>query len=145
QPANRRRAGNVARVSQAALCRGGRTGADAMNLRRRLGRTACLVIVAALFACVEIADRGKDVATLPKQLRTRQVVVTLAKAHSEQVQATAHALAQRYRLLEAGSFPLESIAVQCIVFDVPPERTLDEVVNELSADARVESVQLNKM
>src|SRR5205823_32371 len=50
-----------------------------------------------------------------------------------------------YGLRATGSFPLNSIGVGCVVFEVPPERRVDEVVRQLESDRRVESVQLNQL
>ena len=106
---------------------------------------AFLAGVGLLFGCAEIAGRADDNAALPKQLRTRQIVVTLANFRAPDSHAIAQALSSRHRLHEAGTFPLEAIGVECVVFDVPPVRRLDEVIKELRDDPRVESVQLNSM
>src|SRR5262245_27505018 len=103
-------------------------------------RYALLAGAGLLFGCAEIAERGNDATTLPKQLRARQVVVTLAKETTREPQATAEALSLDHRLRATGSFPLDTIDVQCVVFDVPSERPLDEVIEELESDPRVESV-----
>lgn len=84
-------------------------------------------------------------AELPKQLRTRQVVVTLAPATPEQWALLATALAHAHDVQQVGAFPLASIGVQCLVFQVPTDRALEDVIQRLAADPRVESVQLNQV
>ena len=84
-------------------------------------------------------------ADTPKQLRARQIIVTLADATPEQWAATAQALSEAYQLREAGNFPLNSIRVQCVVYDVPEDRPLDQVIEQLKRDPRVESVQINQV
>jgi subtilisin family serine protease len=80
---------------------------------------------------------------VPKQLQTRQVIVTLAPAPPEHWANVAQALAQTYGLPLVGTFPLTSIGVQCIVYQVPTDRPVDEILLRLAADPRVESVQPN--
>jgi subtilisin family serine protease len=118
-----------------------------MSVASHRSYALCTVVaaVALLCGCAEIAQHGDESLALPKQLRSRQVVVTLAKGEAQSSQATAQALASRYRLLPAGSFPLDTIDVQCVVFDIPPERSVDQVIDELRSDWRVESVQMNSL
>jgi subtilisin family serine protease len=81
--------------------------------------------------------------TIPKQLQPRQVIVTLAAAPAAQWAQTATALAQTYALPQVGAFPLASLGVQCLVFQIPPERSMERLLTQLQADPRVESVQIN--
>jgi subtilisin family serine protease len=73
-----------------------------------------------------------------------QVLVVLTPAAFEHWSQTATRLAQTYRLTQVGAFPLASIGVQCIAFQVPAERSLTEVLQQLAADPRVEAVQPNQ-
>ncbi len=81
---------------------------------------------------------------LPKQLLDRQLIITLASASKADWDRTTTALAQAYNLPPAGAFPLNSIGVQCVVFQVPSDRSLPDLMTRLKADPRVESVQPNQ-
>jgi subtilisin family serine protease len=81
---------------------------------------------------------------MPKQLLARQVIVTLAPASPEQWARSTTTLVQTHRLTQVGAFPLASLRVQCVVFQIPEERSLEEVIARLSADPLVESVQPNQ-
>ena len=82
---------------------------------------------------------------VPKQLQMRQIIVTLRDDTPEQWAAIAKALSEEYRLREVGNFPLSSIRVQCIVYQIAEDRPLEKVVDELRRDPRVESVQTNQV
>ena len=82
---------------------------------------------------------------LPKQLVERVVVVTLAPASSDSVDRITAELASAHGLRHVGAFPLTSIGVHCVVFEVPATRAMDEVVQGLAADPRVESAQPNQV
>jgi len=82
---------------------------------------------------------------VPKQLVARQVVVTLVPAGPGQWARIATELGTVHGLPQVGGFPLTSIGVQCIVFQVPEDRVIEQVVERLAADPRVESVQANQM
>src|SRR5215471_2066645 len=82
---------------------------------------------------------------VPKQLQQHQVIVTLAPATPERWAYLATELAQTYAVRQVGAFPLTSLGIQCIVLQIPPERVVDEVLTQLTADPRVESVQLNQV
>jgi subtilisin family serine protease len=81
----------------------------------------------------------------PKQLRERQIIVTLLDDNTERWMQTRQALAAEYRLSSVGEFPLTSIRVQCLVYEVPADRAVADVVLQLRADPRVESVQANQV
>jgi len=82
---------------------------------------------------------------VPKQLQTRQVIVTLAPATQERWASLTQALAHEYNLSQIGAFPLASLGIQCVVFQVPAERAVEDIVARLAADPRVEAVQLNQV
>ncbi len=81
---------------------------------------------------------------VPKQLLDRQVIVTLTPASEAKWDRTTAELSQAYHLPSTGAFPLDSIGVRCIVFQVPSDRSLTELTDRLKADPRVESVQPNQ-
>ncbi len=82
---------------------------------------------------------------MPKQLQTRQVIVTLAPASPGHWASITAALAQTYDLPQTGGFPLQSLGVQCVVFRIPHGRSVEDTLRRLAADPRVESVQLNQV
>ena len=87
-------------------------------------------------------DEGREV---PKQLQTRQVIVTLAPASPGHWASITAVLAQTYDLPQTGGFPLQSLGVQCVVFRIPHGRSVEDTLRRLAADPRVESVQLNQV
>ena len=82
---------------------------------------------------------------LPKQLVERVVVVTLAPVSSDSPDRIPVELAGAHGLRHVGAFPLTSIGVHCLVFEVPANRAMDEVLRRLAADRRVESAQPNQV
>lgn len=82
---------------------------------------------------------------LPKQLVERVVVVTLAPASSDSPDRIPVELAGAHGLRHVGAFPLTSIGVHCLVFEVPANRAMDEVLRGLAVDRRVESAQPNQV
>ncbi len=80
---------------------------------------------------------------VPKQLLEHQVIVVLTAAAKAEREKTVAALAQTYKLSKVGTFPLRSIDAQCAVFQVPPRRSLTELIARIEADPRVESAQPN--
>ena len=91
------------------------------------------------------AARPAEGDALPKQLVERVVVVTLAPASSDSSDRITAELAGAHGLRHVGAFPLTSIGVHCVVFEVPANRAMDEVVRGLAADPRVESAQPNQV
>lgn len=81
----------------------------------------------------------------PARVMMRQVIVTLPPAPPTQWASLAKTLSQTYRLPQVGAFPLSSLGVQCLVFRIPPERSLQDVAKRLAADPRIESVQFNSI
>lgn len=53
----------------------------------------------------------------------------------------ARALARDYELRRLDEWPIELLGVHCVVFEVPEERTVEEMVELLSGDSRVDLVQ----
>lgn len=82
---------------------------------------------------------------MPKQLRSRQLIVALAEKERPQWPAIAQDLQTRYRLRPVGEFPLTSIGVQCLVFQAPADQALESVITQLRADPRVELAQANQV
>ena len=103
------------------------------------------VMVFVLAGCAATDRRASPSADIPKQLRDGQIIVTLRDATPEEWASTAKILSDEYRLREVGNFPLSSIRVQCIVYQIPDDRSLESVVDQLRRDPRVESVQTNQV
>jgi hypothetical protein len=87
---------------------------------------------------------GEEAGAPPRQLQARQVIVTLAPATPEVWATLAKELSGEYGLDQVGAFPLTSLGVQCVVFQVGENRPLDDVLAQLTVDPRVESVQQNQ-
>ena len=87
---------------------------------------------------------GQEAEAPPRQLQARQVIVTLAPATPEVWATLAKELSGEYGLDQVGAFPLTSLGVQCVVFQVGENRPLDDVLAQLTVDPRVESVQQNQ-
>ena len=81
----------------------------------------------------------------PKQLQPRQIIVALAAEARERLAAVKQALAAEYQLVEMGSFPLESVGLECVVFQVAPGRSDAELLARLAADPRVALAQRNEV
>jgi subtilisin family serine protease len=122
-----------------------------MRLARPVLIPGYLIAVAALLTtgCVGALKQTQTPAEsgqgIPKQLQERQVIVTLALATRERWAGITRALGMEYALGEVGAFPLNSIGVQCVVFQIPADRPVDAVIRQLAADPRVETVQPNQV
>lgn len=81
---------------------------------------------------------------VPKQLRSRQIIVALPGRLRSDWPTISRALQTQYQLRPVGEFPLTSIDVQCLVFQVPSEQPIESVIAKLKADPRVELVQRNQ-
>lgn len=106
------------------------------------------VVLLALSACAGSPERETaaviDEPGVPKQLRSRQIIVALPDRLRAEWPAIARDLQTQYRLRPVGEFPLTSIGVQCLVFQVPADQPLDTVIAKLKTDPRVELVQTNQ-
>jgi subtilisin family serine protease len=96
-------------------------------------------------ACATTPGRDAAASDVPKQLQTRQIIVTLHDGTPEQWAAIAKALSEEYKLYEVGNFPLPSIRVQCIVYRMLDDGSLENIVEALKRDPRVDSVQVNQV
>ena len=108
---------------------------------RRCGLGSLALILA---ACAGLGDTPGDSA-VPRQLQSRQVIVTLAAAAPERWASIRAALASTHGVREVGAFPLSSLSVQCVVFQIAEDHSVDEVIARLAADPQVESVQPNQV
>jgi subtilisin family serine protease len=81
----------------------------------------------------------------PKQLQARQIIVALAGEAREQSASVKPALAADYGLVEMGSFPLRSIGLECVVFQVAADRSIAALLSRLAGDPRVTLAQQNQV
>lgn len=105
-------------------------------------------VLLALSACAGSPDRETaaviDEPGVPKQLRSRQIIVALSDRLRAEWPTIARELQAQYRLRPVGEFPLTSIGVQCLVYQVPTDQPLETVIAQLKTDPRVELVQPNQ-
>src|SRR5262245_40219744 len=114
-------------------------------MTRILSLLAGLALLTAGCSGLALQERtGEDAEALPRQLQARQLIVTLAPATPEVWTSLAKELSGEYGLDQVGAFPLTSLGVQCVVFQVSENRPLDDVLAQLTVDPRVESVQQNQ-
>lgn len=128
-------------------------------------RAACLVLSAALTACAGGAALRPG-ATLPADARAAPAGYVVVTVHNplgpavgraastprgydivgpyfagSSARDAAAAIASRYQLVEAASWPIAVLGVHCIVYAVPPRSDPGRVAAELARDASVESAQ----
>jgi hypothetical protein len=58
-----------------------------------------------------------------------------------EARAVSRALMREYHLRESASWPIALLGVNCLVYELPPDADLAQVLASLSRDSRVESVQ----
>ena len=106
------------------------------------------VALLALTACAPLHEpRGLETISepgVPKQLQSRQIIVALAASEHAQWDTIAQDLQNQHQLRRVGAFPLTSIGVQCLVFQVPPEQSMATILTRLRADSRVQLAQPNQ-
>jgi subtilisin family serine protease len=112
---------------------------------KTLSSGVCIsVLCAALLAgCATPPDEESP--PVPKQFRARQILVTLPSATPERWAEVAKAIEREYALQPAGEFPLTALGIQCLVFQVPAERSIAVVLTRLNADSRVALAQVNQV
>lgn len=115
-------------------------------------RLAILLTALCLNACASTSAEREAVSATPTQTQaqnqiqmpSRQVVVVLAAARRAQWEQIETALSAEYQLRALRKFPLVSIDVQCIVYEVPQDRSFDAMVQRLRSDPRVDDAQPNR-
>jgi subtilisin family serine protease len=85
-------------------------------------------------------DQPPDVTVGAEQ----QVMVTYPPGPPSQWARTTADLAQNYGLRTVFAWTLTSLGEQCVVFEVPRNRSMSDLVRRLASDRRVGSVQLNE-
>ena len=72
---------------------------------------------------------------------TRQVMVMLAPAPPAIWSQRTGELADAYRLRTVSAWTLATLGEQCVVFEIPRNRSIEDILRRLSSDPRVESAQ----
>jgi subtilisin family serine protease len=101
-----------------------------------------LLLALVLMGCAAAAPESRRE---PRQLQPRQIIVALTAESPEQLPAIRQALAEEYGLVETGNFPLSSVQLECVVFQVGPEVSLPELLDKLNRDPRVALAQPNQV
>ena len=104
-----------------------------------------LALAALLAGCAGFEGAEDRSGAVPQQLEDRQIIVTLTSAPAEVAEGMRGILARSYGLRDVGAFPLRSIGVQCVVFQVPDDQPIESVIARLRRDPLVESVQANQV
>jgi hypothetical protein len=100
---------------------------------------ALALLAAGCSSLAQLEGAREEAEPLPRQLQARQLIVTLPPAAPEVRATVAQELSGEYVLDQVGAFPLSSLGVQCIGFQVGENRPLDDVLARLTADPRVEA------
>jgi subtilisin family serine protease len=103
------------------------------------------VILVVMSGCSQLTGISSDNPALPKQMLARQVLVTLPDSLKPKWPTIRTELAKQHTILETGEFPLSSIGVDCLVYKVPDQLPLDQIVAKLRSDKRVGLVQENQV
>jgi len=116
--------------------------------RRWMAGAVSAALLALMSACTSSPDQEAaaviDEPGVPKQLRSRQIIVALPDRLRAEWPAIARELQAQYQLRPVGDFPLTSIGVQCLVYQVPAGQSLAAVIAKLKTDPRIELVQPNQ-
>lgn len=134
-----------------------RSGAGGLQV---VARMAPLVLLA---ACATVSPPARPNAAADSGAVGRQILVTLEEIEppplrrpgsssggyvdpsgysvSPRTRRTATRLARDYDLAERQGWPIRPLDLYCVVYEVPAEMPIEDVIARLSNDARVESVQ----
>ena len=103
------------------------SGSETAVMTRILSLLAGLALLTAGCSGLALQERsGEEAEALPRQLQARQLIVTLAPATPEVWATLAKELSGEYGLDQVGAFPLTSLGVQCVVFQVGENRPVDD-------------------
>lgn len=108
----------------------------------------CLCVAAPLWllGCAELSPHFfEGINEPPKQMISRQVLVTLPENLKSEWATIREELARQNDILASGEFPLPSLGVDCLVYKVPEQENLNKVIQQLQADTRVVLVQENQI
>jgi subtilisin family serine protease len=112
----------------------------------RLSLYLCVVTLLCLLGCTELSPHFfEGINELPKQMISRQILVTLPENLKSDWAIIRDELEQQNDILISGEFPLASIGVDCIVYKVPEQESLEKAIQQLRADNRVVLAQENQV
>lgn len=108
----------------------------------------CLSLFALLLTapgCNNLPLQLNELTGIPKQFESDQIIVTLSEDVRSQWRAINQEILDHFDVQVVGEFPLQSIRVNCLVYRVSEMVEVDEIKRRLSADNRIELVQLNQV
>lgn len=88
---------------------------------------------------------GEILLGTPRQFQSRQIIVTLSEAVRSDWETIHQDILNRFDVQAAGKFPLTSIGVNCLVYQVSDMVDTDEIVRRLRGDRRIRLVQMNQL
>jgi subtilisin family serine protease len=117
-----------------------------VNRFHRPGRTAALVLALALLSCAGIstghaAKGAAETSAEAPPPAERQVMVTYPPGPPPLWARTSAELSEVYRMRILYAWTMASLGEQCVVFEVPPGRSVRDIIGRLASDRRVSSVQ----
>jgi subtilisin family serine protease len=105
-----------------------------------------VVISLSLLGCAGLPPHFfEGIKELPKQMTGNQILVTLPENLKSDWSSIREELAQQNDILTSAEFPLDSIGVDCIVYKVPEQESLEKAIQQLRADKRVTLAQKNQV
>ncbi len=112
------------------------------SLRRGAAPGALLLVLLLALGCASAPSGGAGgAATPPPPSTDQQVMVTYAQAPPSLWSQHTAEIMQQYRLSFVAAWTMESLGEQCVVFEVPRDRSAKEVARHLSSDPRVTLAQ----
>jgi hypothetical protein len=87
---------------------------------------------------ITFADTGINRIPLGGPADYRRRGTYLSSTWSRRIAAS---LAEEYQLQQVAEWPITTLAVHCVVYEVPPDQSVEHVIESLRRDQRVESVQ----
>ncbi|HKI03320.1 MAG TPA: S8 family serine peptidase [Thermoanaerobaculia bacterium] len=106
----------------------------------KLPRAAALAGALLLLGCAETTPPPADTGAAPPPVE-RQVMITYPPGPPQLWARTTADLAQTYSLRTIYSWTMASLGEQCVVFEVPRDRSPQDLVRRLASDPRVGSAQ----
>ncbi|MDJ0865162.1 MAG: S8 family serine peptidase [Myxococcota bacterium] len=116
-----------------------------MTAARRVRSLARRLLWVALLPCCAGTPAGEaPPREVPLQLRGQQLIVAVPLVTPAVRGELARRLARQHDLELLGAFPLDSIDVHCIVYEVPADRDVDRLIDSLASTPGVQLVQRNQ-
>ena len=119
-----------------------RRPAAAPPFRFAAAAAAILALALAAAGCSTAGRVAPELtATAGSGLTVNQLLITLPEASRPYWERITHQLEVAYHLRAESSWPMRTLKIRCIVFNLPPGRAGERTMERLGADPRVESVQ----